>query len=211
MKPRLILTALIAAAAVLTATARTVSDFFTADAASRAIPLIDTNTRLDMVDYFTGGIDRQSANVYQGKAQLLEADSVTLRFRPGEAVLSRLTMVAQGSDTILVLIDTFSLPQPDSRIALFDTDWQPLDAKSLQSPVLDDWLTADGRSNRRDVEGWLPFMLAEASIDPVTATLTYTNTLPQYYSDNDDLQRVHAWIRPSLTYRLKGKRFVQVK
>lgn len=189
------------------ASARTAIEFFTEPGASAAFGELEQNTRLDMVDYYTNSLSRTTANVLNGPARILAATDTVLKVQPARQTLVDLYVLTAGVDTVLMAVETLRLPQPDSHIDFYDTKWKPLSRKPLEAPVLSDWLTENGRNARREVELWLPFMLAQASYDPATQTLTLTNTLDQYFPDPADRDKLHKWIRPQLTYVWKNRKF----
>ena len=198
-----------AVAAGTTASARTPLDFFCLEGADVAFPELPATTRMDMTDYFNSSMARPSTNAYDGEAIIDSADSATLTVRPATATTVQLS-VLPGADTVLCVIETLALPQPDSRISFYTTDWAPLRKAPLDAPVLADWLTDEGRRQRAEVEAWLPFLIASATYDPETATLVITNEMQKYFAGDDDLQQLQEWLRPSLTYKWNGRRFDNV-
>jgi hypothetical protein len=200
---------LLTIAAALGAQARTVTNFFTDSAADTALPLIAANTRMDMVDYFDNGMPHVSENILGGSARIVSADSETINFEMTSETQCALTMLTAANDTVLMLVETVHLPQPDSHISFYDKTWKPLKRTVFVEPKLADWLTAAGKAERSDVEIWLPFMLWRAEY--ANGVLTLTNTLNTYYTAADDLSALNKWILPKLTYRYNGKKFSRVK
>lgn len=193
------------ATAVLIAGARNAAQFFAMPEADAADMLLDINARLDMLDYYVAGLDHSSANIMDGKATIVGADSTSLYFRPTEGVDAALYVAVSGADTTLVVVHTYMLPQPDSRVAVFDTQWRPVTA--LTMPEFSDWLTLSGRNEMSDVVNLLPFVLATARYDADTSTLVFTNTMHQYFVDDDSRAAVARWLMPQLRYALRGKKF----
>lgn len=63
--------ALIAALALsLPAMGRTAAEFFAA-ALAEAVPMLTTNARLDMLDYFHSGVETATSNMLNGKARVV--------------------------------------------------------------------------------------------------------------------------------------------
>ncbi len=73
-----------------------------------------------------------------------------------------------------------------------------------------DWLTAEGKKNAQDVESLVPFMLINYSYDPASATLTLTNNTASFMSD-DIYSLVADYLKPQLTYKWNGRKFVAQK
>jgi hypothetical protein len=200
---------LITLAVAITAQGRNVADFFKLEKADNAIPLLSQNTRLDMVDYFDNGLPHTSSNNMDGSARIISADNNTINFEITSETPCALSMITAKSDTILMMVETIKLPQSDSNISFYSKNWEALKREAFTAPKLADWLTATGKSEREDVEIWLPFMLWQAEY--ANNTLTLTNTLNEYYVDESDLAKLSKWILPKLTYRYNGKKFVLAK
>lgn len=168
--------------------------------------LVDSLTRLDMLDYFRAGNATPSANVGGGPSQLLAVDSMQIVVTTGKGTLQRLRLLpgAKG-DTVILVVSTFPLATPVATVRLYDDQWQPLPDDRLPRPRLADWLR-DGK-RRAEAERLLPFVAYGADYDPATATLTLTHSMDTYYADPDERALAAALLRPALTYRWDGKRF----
>lgn len=186
--------------------AREAIDFFTMPEA--AVPLVDTNTRLDMTDYFRSGMHRPSKNTVDEPCVILGAEASAVTFQPAPDVETTLAVLTGGkADTVLMTVTTIRLPQAESEVAFYDSSWQPLAKSPLVAPLLKDWLTAEGASERDAVESWLPFIITSAAYDPAAKRLTFSNNMKEYYAGDEDLALLDRWIRPSLSYVFDGKRF----
>ncbi len=200
---------IITLAFAVTASGRTVIDYFTRNEAGQGIPLLDKNTRLDMSDYFKHGLPHVSTNVMGGSARILEVNDTDMRFEITSETPCQLAMLTSQRDTTLMLIETMSLPQADSRISFYDKNWNALKREAFVEPKLADWLTATGKAERNDVEQWLPFLLWRA--DYSNGVLTLTSTLDKYYIDEKDVELLNKWIKPELKYSYNGKKFSLIK
>lgn len=205
-----ITTALIlGAAAALPAQSRTAMDFFRMGGADVAIPLVDSLSRMDMADYFDSGIARASKNRAQGEAIIVSASPETVVFKQAGDIESVLYVVtAPGADTLLMVTETLSLPQEDTRVAFYNKNWNPVARQPLETPGLEDWLTADGLKNVDAVADALPFMLVTWKYAPDTRVLTLTHNMGQYFSKSpDQLAILEKYVRPQLSYTFDGKKF----
>lgn len=199
----------VCAALALPVAARTALDLFKEPGASVAFGELEPSTRLDMADYYLSGLDRPSANRLGGTAVIDTVTDLTVRVQP--AAMTQVDVcLLPGQDSVIMVIETTRLPQADSRLAFYSTDWKPLRKKPLDKLVLTDWLTEQGRTDIRQVQDWLPFMVARAQYNPETATLTVMNTLDQFYPAPEDRDRIRRWIKPQLVYHWTGKTFRQL-
>lgn len=191
------------AAAQLTATSA-----FTA--APRSIfPLLDNNTRLDMVDYFNSGMDTPSSNLLDGRSKVTAITPNTLTAKIADT--SEATVVVLNADStspIIMLISTVATPGLDSNITFYDQDWTPLTPASnyFKAPELSDWLQPSAKGMEGMVMAATPFMLSSASVDPSGTTLTLTNNLGSFL-DPDVYSSISSSLAPTLTYHWDGKKF----
>ncbi len=212
-KLRLVTTAALAALAVMVsceARAWSISDAF-ATAGSEIVPLLDRNARLDMIDYFNSGMDRPSDNALMGKSRITEMDGQSMRIRLTDASFYQLAALPAGADTLVAVIATVLTPAPDSRLNIYTRSWEKdLTQRLFNSPVMADWLTADGRRNRDEVEKLVPFLLVGYEYDPDTSTLTLINNTQQALAE-EVYEKVRPCLKEKLTYRWNGKKFVALK
>lgn len=202
---RLFLTLIAALALAMPAAAQLSAKKAFADAPQRIIPLLDKGTRLDMIDYFEAGQATDSKNALYGKSRLTDLQPLSLQARLSDSSALQLAVLPSGADSIVALITTVNLPSPDSSMKLYSSSWQPLPTEKFFSPpVLTDWLL--DKKDAADVEAVVPFMVAQYSYDPATQTLTATNCLSRFLSD-DIYSMVKNSLRPSISYRWTGKRF----
>lgn len=194
----------VAMAAMAQLTARTAF----AEAPSSVFPLLDKLTRLDMIDYFEAGSKVESVNALEGASAVtsLSDESLTVHLTDASDVQLFVVPTAK-SDTIIGVITTVATPGHDSSLALYSGRWKRLDGL-FTAPKLADWLTDPRRS--AEVEIVVPFMLTSYVYNPADKTLTLTNNLKGFLSD-DIYSMVDGLVRPSLVYRWDGNRFVRQK
>lgn len=196
--------AVAAMAAMAQLTARTAF----AEAPSSVFPLLDKLTRLDMIDYFEAGSKVESVNALEGASAVtsLSDESLTVHLTDASDVQLFVVPTAK-SDTVVGVITTVATPGHDSSLALYSGRWKRLDGLFM-APKLVDWLTDPRRS--AEVEIVVPFILTSYVYNPADKTLTLTNNLKGFLSD-DIYAMVDGLVRPSLVYRWDGNRFVRQK
>lgn len=188
----ILLPTLIAAIAVA---GRTAADFFVS-APTSIMPLLDENTRLDMLDYFRYGSSTASANRFDGQARLTAEDSLSVSYELTKTAVGQMAVLEAGGDTIVMVITTVATPHPDSAVAFYDKSWKPLRKAVIDLPGRDDWLVGDPGDDDP-----LPFVLAEAVYDPAGRVLTFTNVMDRYFAVAPD------YLRRSISYTFDGKKF----
>jgi len=183
---------------------RNVASYFGDSRADTVFTLLSTVNRLDMVDYFSSGMTNPVENKIGALARItaLSDSTIVMQYTPS---VTTSVSILPGKKPLLMVIETFALPQKDSRIRIFNTDWTETGENITPYPLLDNWLTDAGRKNRADVEYAIPFMLSTAYYNPSSQSLTFSSTVDTYFGDfkPDELK----YLKPSLTYRWTGKKF----
>ncbi len=186
-------------------------DAFT-NAPMSVFPLLDKNARLDMVDYFNSGSTTATQNSLQGRSRVTDLTDNDIKIAMTDASSYQLSILPDKSNGgCIALISTVATPAPDSRITFYSPSWQQYDTKSrFEAPSMTDWLTDAGRKTPDEVTNMVPFMLASYTYDPATSTLTLTNNLKQFLSE-DIYSMVAPLLRDQLVYKWNGSRMVKQK
>ena len=180
------------------------------DAPASLFPLLDRNTRLDMIDYFNSGSATASTNAMQGKSRITSLNPDDIRIAMTDASSYQISLLPSGNDTIIAVIQTVATPAHDSHINFYSRSWQKLNGNYFTAPVMNDWLSESGKKNDGEVAAMVPFTLAEYVYDPATATLSLTNNLKEFLSP-DVYSMVADNLLPTLTYKWDGTRMNKVK
>ncbi len=187
----------------------TAADVFV-NAPVEIFPLVDRNTRLDMIDYFRSGSATSSNNRLSGKARVTELGIDNIAVDMTDASSYQLALLPMGSDTIIALIKTVRTPACDSHLSFYTTEWKEITGNLFDKPLLDDWLTKEGNKNRKDAETVIPFVMSEYKYDAETKELRAVNSMQQFYSE-DEYNAVKPYMKAVLTYRWNGKKMKPVK
>lgn len=169
------------------------------------LPIIDNNTRLDMLDYFRAGSDRASANMLGGPAKITHEDASTITFDYGSGASMQIFVLNADSPKPLIgVIETVSSPIQDSSLTIYDSRWerQPL----APEPVLAQWMASKAGADRRIVEEALPYIMATCSYDPATGALTIKHTMDGYFALGEG-DKALSLIKPELRYKWTGRQF----
>lgn len=190
----------------VSASALTATEAFTSAPAS-VFPLLDKNTRLDMVDYFVSGLSTPSANLMQGSSVITAIDPASVKVRMTDSSTAQVMVLPLGNDTIIALISTVAAPGLDSTITFYDSSWNQIaTAKYFAKPGWKDWTTPG--TNVEEVTMQAPFMLASYEYDPSTMKLTLTNNLSKFL-DPDVYEMISTSLNPTLIYEWSGKKFTK--
>ena len=190
------------------AQARTVSEYFGDTQADMVFPSLTAVSRLEMVYYFQSGMSNPTQSEYGGYSRVTALSDTCLTGDCGEAERQDLVLLP-GKKPVLMLIETLALPEHDSRVRFFDSQWQELKNPPMKQPQLADWLVDKTAVHRDEVEYVLPFMLSTASFNPEDMTLIYTSTADSYFAG--EKPAALKYLRPRLVYKWDGKKFRQVR
>ncbi len=168
--------------------------------------LLTRNDRLDMLDYYDSQLTTPVTNGLQGKSSIRSVDDkmMVINMTPSSTYT-----IAMLPGDVIALIRTIDTPAKDSNITFYSAaDWTeyPSD-KYFTAPALAQWLTKKGASDRDTVEAMVPFIMAEYTYDPASQTLTATNDLRTFLSE-DVYDMIADDLAPSLKYTWNGKKFV---
>lgn len=203
MKQFLITIAL--AATALSSWAITATEAFTT-APNTVFPLLEKNTRLDMVDYFNSGLASASSNKLDGKTSITLLSDSDIRFTMSSSSAYQIAILPSKDGDIIALIETVATPAPDSNISFYTAEWSSIDKPLFNEPGVSDWLTADGRDNSSMVESLVPFMLVSYNYDPATKSLILRNNVKQFLGEEMYLM-IDGYLCDTLVYTWNGKRF----
>lgn len=190
-------------------TAAVVADFFVRPEATVLLPLTDTDTRLDMIEYFKAGAIPtrtfpEGSDASTLRIVALNDTSMTVASKHIKVDIALFVEPAKA-DTLVVATTTFTVAgREDSEISVFDAALNPV--TTLRVPVYTDWIVPEARktAGRRLLDS-VPFITARAVADPAALTVTFVNTTDLRQSDDP------AIYRPSITYRLEKRRFKPLK
>lgn len=190
------------------AQARTVSEYFGDTQADMVFPSLTAVSRLEMVYYFQSGMSNPTQSELGGYSRVTALSDTCLTVDCGESVSQQLVLLP-GKKPVLMLIETMSLPERDSRVRFFDSQWQEMKKPPLKMQQLADWLVDRNAGHRADVEYVLPFMLSTAEFNPEDMTLTYTSTADSYFAG--EKPKALKYLRPRLVYKWDGNKFRQIQ
>lgn len=198
----------------MTGGARTIADFFASEPGEIFTLLTRTN-RLDMVDYFLNGQMVPIQNNLGGESRLVELDSVYLKVKTsaGQEVEMRL-MTAGKRDTVIAVIETAMTPVPDSRLTLWNPQWQRYvrTGTFFKTPTIDDFIVKKmPRELRSDLQDATIFPLIRFTFTGDGHNeLEASHGIEQFLAPNE-YKRFAGYLKPSIRYRVNGVKIKPVK
>lgn len=198
-----ILTVLLPVLSPLSGLAITPVEAFTR-APDHILPLLDKNTRLDMVDYFKAGSSHPSRNILLGDSRLVEITDRSIKAQVTESQTIQMVILPAGSDTLVAVINTVMTPVPDSTVDLFSSSWQRQGKKVFRMPDIDQWIRKG--ADRKSVDRLLPLMLVTCEYDPASLEFVFTNVTADYLG-KEEYAPLKPLLRDYIVYGFEpGKR-----
>ncbi|MBQ8673427.1 MAG: DUF3256 family protein [Bacteroides sp.] len=182
-------------------------------------PLLTEVNRADFIDFLDSKMKAQVTNRLGGQSEMtrLTPRYIHIRMTPQSTWQMRLLPTSERDTTRLVIctVTTVAGPAPDSHVAFYTPDWQPLPlSRHLPAqPELEDFLlptatAPDASFALREALRQADILLMQADLSPDAPTLTFRLTTPSYM-EREAADTLAPHLRPAITYHWKKKRFVQ--
>ena len=114
------------------------------------MPLLEYNSRLDMLDLYNCGMEAKVYNDLGGEACLIHKDSVHFVVSTTSSSLFELRILKKDSDTIYSCIRTVNMPEKFSQILFLNDQWHPIKLKEPQEISFEKcWYPSDSLSEDR--------------------------------------------------------------
>lgn len=165
------------------------------------IPQLENAWRKDLVDLYKSGKEAKLKNTMNGFSTLkkLTSDYLLLEVTERSRIEIKLLPLVNNTN-VVCFVRTVSGPVADSRVDFFTTEWAPLDASDLFTPVSADWFIKEdadrGSTDFLSATSRLDMDLIEYRLSPDSLTLTATYNTPLYLS-KEDRDKVIPFIKES--------------
>lgn len=165
------------------------------------IPQLENAWRKDLVDLYKSGKEAKLKNTMNGFSTLkkLTSDYLLLEVTERSRIEIKLLPLVNNTN-VVCFVRTVSGPVADSRVDFFTTEWVPLDASDLFTPVSADWFIKEdadrGSTDFLSATSRLDMDLIEYRLSPDSLTLTATYNTPLYLS-KEDRDKVIPFIKES--------------
>lgn len=191
--------------------AREMKDCFK-DAPDNVFPLLTHNNRLDMLDFLDSKMDAVVKNVYGESSQLLVMRSNYMKLRSSSSLDMEVMMLPYKSDTLLCLVKTYYVPEPESELLFFESaTWTPVQEKNLVSvPTLKDFLLYPADCSK---EAWnravarMDMPMLGVTMDEKDLEIHFKLRVDGGFTDNRE--ELKPFLKDEIVMRWNGKRFVR--
>lgn len=193
--------------AATAAGAREARDFFV-EAPPQVVPMLETNARLDMIDYFATGLSTPSANTLSGRSRITALSPEAVEVSMSRDATLQMVVVPAGADTTIVVIETVLTPIADSSVSLYRaSDWS-----RLPSPAMPGAKAFIDPARAKEARGMdMPdMMFVSCAYLPEEGLFRFTDNTAGYYTAADSPAALKLF-RPHVDMRLKGRKFTEAK
>ncbi len=201
--------AIIALFMACTVNAQDVGALFTA-MPDELLPQLASATRKNLVEQFKGSKEATAQNTMNGDVKLEALTDNFLQLQVSEVSQIQIKLLPLINNSyIICMVNTVKGPTADSRIDFYTTDWKPIEASSLFTPVKGDAFIkpANGDNFKRDEAlTKIDIDLIEYSLKADDTTLTVTYRTPDYLSQ-EDRDAVMPFIKEPIVMKWNKNRF----
>lgn len=175
------------------------------------LPLLTKVNRLDMLDFLEEGMKAVVVNRLDGRSELVRADRdyVRMHYSKKSDVTFRL-FYYRDSVPVICMVHTVGTELRDSRVRMFDSSWNEIDASRLLAvPGLNDFIAKGANRDtvaRFEEVSQLRSMEAELSDTQNTISFRYSGL---GFLGQDSARFSGCLIQTPLVYSWNGKRFVK--
>ena len=154
------------------------------------IPQLESAWKKDIIDLYNSGKEAQLKNTMNGTSTLqkMTSDYLFLEVTSRSTVEMKLLPLVNNTK-VVCLVTTVNGPVPDSQIAFFTTEWEPLNTSDLYTPVPADWFIKEDadKNSVSFIEAMtrLDMNMQKISLSPDNQTLTVEYTTPRYLGTED--------------------------
>lgn len=163
------------------------------------VPQLENAWRKDLIDLYNTGKEAKLKNTMNGFSTLKKLTDDYLLLQVTDRSTVEMKLLPLVNDTYVVcMITTVYGPVPDSQVEFFTTDWKPLEAADLYTPVSAEWFIKDNADKNSisftEATTRLDMDLRKYSLSPDNQTLTVEYTTPQYLSQAER-KRVESFLK----------------
>ncbi|MCD7938453.1 MAG: DUF3256 family protein [Tannerellaceae bacterium] len=153
------------------------------------LPHLEKEWRQDLIDLYTAGKTARLQNMIGGYSVLEQLSDDYLLLKTTERSSVEMKLLPLVNKTHLIcLVRTVAGPVEDSQVLFYTTDWEPLDATDLLTPVTKEWFVREDLVMDQDTQFLLNMLdmdLVRYNLDAETQTLTATYKTPDYLGTAD--------------------------
>lgn len=173
-------------------------------------PLMSEYAKLDMIDYFESGMDTPTANVLDGQMRITDLTPDHLGAELGTVHTLDIYLLPTANDTLALYISTLAVPVKDATVNVVRRDSVDVTSRVFKAPAFREWLTPQGRKERKYVESELPYIGIGYTYSPSTGILTLTPEYPATLS-REVMEKLEPMLLGQLRYKWTGKKFAPLK
>ena len=177
-------------------------------------PLLSEVNKADFIDFKASNMEAKVQNKFFRPSimKTLTADYICIQMT--ENSTWQMKLLPLGDTYLVGIIETVGTNVKDSRLYLYDLDWQALTAESYQVKVqLADFIKSSAKSSDQVLESSLKALdihtyLYSFSANTLELVIEFTGL---NYLDQELQKKIKDFIKPKLTYQWKTEGFFQIQ
>jgi len=176
-------------------------------APAEVLPLLEGNTRLDMLDLYNYGMAARGTNIFGGTSQLLKKGTDYMHVKLTEVSEWELKVLPAGQDVVLCTVHTISGMAGGSEVNFYGINWLPLEMTRPELTLKDFWKTDSlpAEEMRKEWEERLSPVAVTAHWSADNMQLVYTLSAAALNRvEREEIQpflrtRVYGWVNGRFT------------
>ncbi len=170
------------------------------------LPLLSTNARLDLVDFYEAGMRAIVTNRLDGKSELLKLEPDFLELKTSASASMQMKMLSTlNGDTILCVVTSACAEACNSNIRFYDKGWRSLQSDRFfdKPQIREFFIESDSIDKAIAISD---IYLVKLSLSADSDSLHAEYTMPDYMMQEDSCF-VASRIR-TICYSWSGRRFI---
>ena len=171
------------------------------------MPLLTQVNRADCIDFLESRMKAEVTNRFGAKSEMTRLTDDFIELCLSDKSRWQMKVLPTSDSTqVICTVSTVLVPEADSHIIFYSTDWQPLDRQTYlpAEPCLDDFFRTPTDSLLRPVfereKARADIPLMRASLSPEARTLTYEQTATQLL-DSTDAEKLKPYLKDYLIFK----------
>ncbi len=180
------------------------------------LDLINSSTRLDMLDYYDADSLWMAPNALEGRSALKKVTSDFIEVQITDVSTLQIKVLPwKGKGDVVAVSYTIASASAsnDSELRFFDASMQELPAKDFLKPLkLKDFfdIPKGSQTTMDEIREMVPFPTVEYNLSADSGELTARLTVKEYINQ-DDIKILELFQKPLLRFRWDGKKFEPLK
>ncbi len=178
-------------------------------------PMLTHNNKLDLLDFMDSKMDAVVKNIYGEQTRLLKLTDDYLKIKTSASSQTEMKLLPMGRDTLLCIVKTLWLPEPESEVSIVAAATMKPVAKLekyLVMPAAREFYIIPEGCTRQELE----HAVSKMDVPMVSASLDEDDMLIRFVLSStggfvEDREEITPFVRNEIVARWNGKKFVRTR